>query len=232
MRGRGPGRRRDHCAEAAEVTGERFGDGREPYETINIMSEIHSLRTRAARMTQAEYDRYWIDRVKARCSISESGCWLWTGFLHPVWGYAFTTYRSKSTGVHRKMFELARGLKLTREQYVCHTCDVRHCCNPDHLWLGDNSENQKDASRKGRHPELKITQCPRGHEYTEENTVLVPNRAGSLSRQCRQCGRIRSRRRWYIKQGYTPEQAEQFALEKAGTRRRNRKGMFVPRESV
>jgi hypothetical protein len=33
---------------------------------------------------------------------------------------------------------------------VCHSCDVRACCNPDHLWLGTQSDNIKDAIAKGR----------------------------------------------------------------------------------
>jgi hypothetical protein len=33
--------------------------------------------------------------------------------------------------------------------FVCHSCDVKLCFNPKHLWPGTNQENQLDASRKG-----------------------------------------------------------------------------------
>lgn len=35
-------------------------------------------------------------------------------------------------------------------QYVLHTCDVRHCCNPGHLFLGTYFDNAQDAKAKSR----------------------------------------------------------------------------------
>jgi HNH endonuclease len=166
------------------------------------------------------YNARWLARIKRRCLITEGGCWEWQGFISPPWNYGYTTYRGKTKAVHRWMYMVTHGVTLAREQYVCHTCDVRHCCNPDHLWLGSNSENQKDSSKKDRHYESRRSHCEHGHEFTPENTRLIPRKGGRFSRNCKQCERDRHYRPEYralvakrrlvnsrIERGWPPEEA-------------------------
>lgn len=79
------------------------------------------------------------------------GCWLWQGSLMSN-GYGYLKLKGwpHNTSVHRLAMHLWKGFDLESSLYVCHTCDTRHCFNPQHLWLGTQSENIIDGFRKGR----------------------------------------------------------------------------------
>jgi hypothetical protein len=153
-------------------------------------------RTCRTALPDEAYNRRWIERVTARTTKSATGCWLWQGHITVDWGYGTTCHRDRHSFVHRKMYELVHGVRLTRHQYVCHSCDVRHCCNPDHLWLGSNSDNQKDSGRKFRHYESRRLYCEHGHEFTVENTRIRPTKVGGVARICKECERARGRAQW------------------------------------
>jgi hypothetical protein len=139
-----------------------------------------------APMSDADY----IERMKARCVISETGCWLWQGTLG--WkGYGQISYRNKQWGTHRLSYTLHKG-PIPKGMLVCHTCDVRNCVNPEHLWVGTNKQNMVDCSRKGRADDQWRTHCIHGHEFTPENTYPI-RMTETVKRACKMCNRVRYR---------------------------------------
>ena len=96
----------------------------------------------------------------------------------------------------RFIWEEAYGPIGSRWIFVCHHCDNPRCVRLDHLFLGTNSDNQRDAVSKGRHAETKRTHCPQGHPYDAENTYRAP---GDGDRRCKECNRERARRNYWAK---------------------------------
>ena len=119
------------------------------------------------------------------------GCWNWEASGHPK-GYGQFWVNGKYERANRAAYRLYKG-EIPEGLIVCHSCDNPKCVNPRHLWVGTNSDNQRDRVRKGRHREANKTHCPSGHEYTEKNTKVAKNGW----RQCRECNRKRQRE--YIK---------------------------------
>lgn len=88
--------------------------------------------------------------IKANCDVV-NGCWLWRGNRYGG-RYARMSYKASillgvPTRVHIAVYILVHG--KPSKPFVCHTCDIKHCCKPKHLWEGTNQENQIDAVHKG-----------------------------------------------------------------------------------
>ena len=91
-------------------------------------------------------------RFQAFHVVKDSGCWEWIGDIitskrgdrRPR-----LTINKKAVSAYRFSYELHIG-PIPDGLMVCHHCDNSICVNPEHLFVGTNSDNQRDSSRKGR----------------------------------------------------------------------------------
>ena len=104
-----------------------------------------------------------------------------------------------ANGAHRKAFVTAGGVIPPGMviDHLCHDpekcvggprCLHRRCVNPRHLAVVTRSEN----ARRSVSANARKTHCPKGHEYTPENTRWRTDKKG---RACRACCREASDRR-------------------------------------
>lgn len=87
---------------------------------------------------------FW-DRVLVKDTHS---CWNWLLSTTRV-GYGSFKFKGNTYGAHRVAYMLEYG-PLYTDLLVCHSCDNRKCCNPGHLFLGNNKDNSDDKILKGR----------------------------------------------------------------------------------
>lgn len=81
--------------------------------------------------------------------VPESGCWIWMLSVNHN-GYGHIAITGSKTGLaHRLSYEAHIG-PIPEELFVLHRCDVRTCCNPNHLFIGGHLENARDRVAKGR----------------------------------------------------------------------------------
>jgi hypothetical protein len=129
---------------------------------------------------------YVLDRVEVG-----GECWDWTGTLAPN-GYGSAALRDGTTGApvtmraHRVAYEVLRG-PIPAGLTLDHLCRNRRCVRPSHLepvTAGENVLRGEGVSAK----HARTTACPRGHEYTPDNTYVLGGR-----RTCRACHRAKER---------------------------------------
>jgi hypothetical protein len=132
-----------------------------------------------------------LQRFESKIEKTDS-CWLWAGTVLAN-GYGQFWINDGQALAHRTAYEVYIG-EIPDGLLVCHSCDVRNCVNPAHLWVGTQSDNRNDMYSKGRgninvsaaHAKLKEkaasrTHCQKGHEWK----IGV--------RQCQTCSRERKK---------------------------------------
>jgi len=85
---------------------------------------------------------------------------------------------------------------------VDHLCSNKICINPKHLEAVTSSQNSQRAHDRGEqlpvtknHVNVRKTHCPKGHEYSEENTRIGKGRQGRKCITCDKFRKAKSRRK-------------------------------------
>lgn len=123
------------------------------------------------------------ERITRMVEIDEdTQCWNWKGTTRRGYGRLIAGSRTdgtrKSVSAHRFAYEAFVG-SVPNGLEVCHSCDNRACCNPEHLFVGTKQDNMDDRELKGRNAP------PNG----EKNGAAVLNDAEVLSaRRLRSAG--------------------------------------------
>lgn len=96
----------------------------------------------------ATFQERAISYIESHIQVDADGCWIPKNKPR-VNGYVRASFMGKSWYLHRLSFNAFNG-EIKPNNDVCHKCDVRECCNPEHLFQGSRKVNMQDAVSKGR----------------------------------------------------------------------------------
>lgn len=132
------------------------------------------------------------DRIKRAVTIDpDTGCWVWQRAKNREGYGRMSVPNSHRAGggvwfAHRVSYEVFVG-PIPEGLVLDHLCRNRACVNPDHLEPVTHKTNLRRGETLQAANLLK-THCPYGHEFSPENTRIIPR-----GRRCIACERRRAR---------------------------------------
>ena len=139
--------------------------------------------------------------------VMPNGCWEWNRGRDGN-NYGRINVEGHYRGSHRVAAHVWLGFDLASPLEVLHKCDNPPCINPDHLFIGTQSDNLKDCVAKGRW----------------KTPWKVRSRGGYASEQTKLKMR-ESRLRWLAAH---PEYRKEFGKKYGGKWRQNKAQPMAP----
>ena len=124
------------------------------FEALSARSMYDLWRIAMPQYNSTIVKRFWakVDRCGPTIRPELGCCWIWTGSRVPK-GYGHMGFHIPDGLVmklsHRMSYELSNGA-FPEHLHVLHLCDNPPCVRPEHLFLGDNFDNQRDSANKNR----------------------------------------------------------------------------------
>jgi hypothetical protein len=98
-------------------------------------------------LSKSDLQRFW-SKVNKNTT---TGCWEWSGANN---GRGYGKFHIGGEGnpqryAHRISWIIANG-DIPKGLWILHKCDNPKCVNPNHMFLGTQTDNMQDAASKGR----------------------------------------------------------------------------------
>jgi len=135
-------------------------------------------------------ERIWNKIVKTE---NKDDCWIFKGARSRN-GYGKIIVDGKLKLAHRMLYIINNG-PISKELVIMHTCDNPPCCNPNHLKLGTQGDNNRDCVNKKRRKYFTRTYH---HNSVFNNiqikkiTSLYTGKRGDISKLAREYGVVKT----------------------------------------
>jgi hypothetical protein len=189
---------------------------------MNLLEQATSLKSSYSYNPRKRYKngrslsvRFW-ERVVV--PEDPDACWGWLGGTVGGYGQIRTDRDGKKYDRTTHISWYFHHGEWLDESSLLHSCDNPPCTNPRHLSKGDQKTNMRQAAERKRLRQQKVTHCPKGHPYDEDNTYL--NRI--KKRVCRTCTRAACTK-WRRQTGREPRKLKRLnfkTVDEVGEARR------------
>ena len=117
------------------------------------LCEMHWIRGRKGQSLTAksQYEKTEQERFAEKYTVQPNGCWHWNSSRSSNPRANLFYFRGRPITAYRASYIMFVG-EIPDGMLVCHSCDNGLCVNPQHLWVGTYSDNNRDTVRKQRRP--------------------------------------------------------------------------------